>query len=370
MKNIILIILFCLTTIASAQISTTDYLKDFNLKSTLKKHTKFATIYGAVNGGTSISDVKTFSITSGQLEKEFIETPFDYSITLGIRKIARFGYENKAQTFYDGTESNYTDAATVGKVKGFEYLFEIDYTRQQGVNYLDQYHFIRYSSDDDCDGPFCIDHFAAKIEYLQNGFADIEYFEVSERYRYKKDKNLALSIGAAHRLSEPYGYDPLAEWILSNGSLHYTYLAIQEGYTIDVYNSEYKDPDGNIVATNKEVWEENVIPQVLTDYSEKKRNELERQIQHSIVIGFDYYHYTKKRWLHAWGNLMPYHYDDGSEFSYHNYNDGEQWYDYSGGVIYGVKIDKHLGYFVEGKYNKYWNREWYDFKFGVNYIIF
>ena len=133
MKNIILIILFCLTTIASAQINTTDYLKDFDLKSTLKNHTKFATIYGAVNGGTSISDVKTFSVTSGQLEKEFIETPFDYSITLGIRKIARFGYENKAKTFYDGTESNYTDAATVGKVKGFEYLFEIDYTRQQGI---------------------------------------------------------------------------------------------------------------------------------------------------------------------------------------------------------------------------------------------
>ena len=25
---------------------------------------------------------------------------------------------------------------------------------------------------------------------------------------------------------------------------------------------------------------------------------------------------------------------------------------------------------VEGKYNKYWNREWYDFKCGVNYVIF
>jgi len=29
-----------------------------------------------------------------------------------------------------------------------------------------------------------------------------------------------------------------------------------------------------------------------------------------------------------------------------------------------------LGYFIEGKYNKYWNREWYDFKLGVNYVIF
>ena len=108
-----------------------------------------------------------------------IETPYDYSFTLGIRKIARFGYENKAQTFYDGTESNYTDAATVGKVQGFEYLFEVDYARQQGLDYIDQHHFVRYSSDDNCDGPLCIDHFAAKVEYLKDGFADVEYFELS-----------------------------------------------------------------------------------------------------------------------------------------------------------------------------------------------
>jgi len=34
------------------------------------------------------------------------------------------------------------------------------------------------------------------------------------------------------------------------------------------------------------------------------------------------------------------------------------------------KLDKHLGVFVEGKYNKYWNREWHDFSFGINYILF
>ena len=38
-------------------------------------------------------------------------------------------------------------------------------------------------------------------------------------------------------------------------------------------------------------------------------------------------------------------------------------------IIFGRKLDKQLGIFAEGKYNKYWNREWYDFKFGINYII-
>ena len=327
-RNLIIFLLL-ISNIATAQSDVNDYLKDFDLQTTLKKHLKFSTVYGAVNGGTSVSDVKTFTVTSGQLEEGITTTPYDYSVTLGIRKIARFGYENKAQTFYDGTESNYSDAAPVGKVKGFEYLFEVDYARQQGVDYINHHDFIRYSSDEDCEGPFCVNHFAAKVEYLKDGFADVEYFELSERYRIKRDKNLSFNVGALHRLAEPYGYDPLAEWQLSNGNLHYTYLAIMEGYTVDVYANEYKD-----------------------------------------VIGFDYYKYSKKTWLHAWGNLMPWHYNDGSEFSYHNYIEDDQWYDYSGGLIYGIKYNKHLGYFIEGTYNKYWNREWYDFKFGVNYVIF
>ena len=97
-------------------------------KPQLKKVFKFSTFYGAVNGGTSISDVDVYSVTNG-LETNTIETPFDYSVTLGIRKIARFGYENRANTFYNGTENNFSDAATVGKVKGVEFLFEIDYKR-------------------------------------------------------------------------------------------------------------------------------------------------------------------------------------------------------------------------------------------------
>tara|TARA_R110002167_G_scaffold63683_2_gene179971 strand:- start:2880 stop:3947 length:1068 start_codon:yes stop_codon:yes gene_type:complete len=353
-KNLIILFLF-ICNITTAQVD-------------LKQYFKYSTFYAAINGGTSLSDVDIFSINNG-LSTQTVSTPYDYNLTIGLRKIARFGYENKAQTFYDGTESNYSDAATVGKVKGVEYLFEMDYKRQEGVDYIDQHHFIRYSSDDGCPDKLCINFFALKLEYLEDGFADIKYFEASERYRHRKNKNLSWNIGLTHRLAEPYGYNALDEWMLDNGNIHYTYLALQEGYTVDVYNSTYYDPSGEIVATNAEVWEAVIIPEVLSDYTEKKRNELEKTVQHSIVMGFDYYKYSKKTWLHAWASLMPYHYDDGSEFSYHNYVDG-QWYDYSGGLIYGIKVNKNLGYFVEGKYNKYWNREWYDFKLGLNYVIF
>ena len=337
-------------------------------KESVKKLFKFSTFYAAINGGTSLSDVDVFSVNNG-LSTQTISTPYDYNFAIGLRKIARFGYENKAQTFYDGTETNYSDAAIVGKSRGVEYLFEVDYKRQEGKDYMDQHHFIRYSSDDGCPDEMCINFFALKVEYLEDGFADIKYFEASERYRVRKSRNLSWNIGAAHRLAEPYGYNPLDEWVLDNGDIHYTYLALQEGYTVDVKNSEYFSPSGELVATSPEVWEAVVIPQVLADYTESERNKLKQTIMHSLVMGFDYYKYSKSTWMHAWASVMPYHYNDGSEFSYHNYVDG-QWADYSLGFIYGIKHNKSLGYFMEGKYNKYWNRTWYDFKLGMNYVIF
>ena len=277
---------------------------------------------------------------------------------MGIRKIQRFGYEGSTP-FKDGTESSFSDAANIGK-SPFEYLFEVDYKRQEGIEYFDQTHMLRYVR------PIWF----TKVEYIKDGFADIEYYEATQRFRLNGKKKLSFNFGGVTRLAEPYGYDPLEEWSFENNRIHYTCLAIEEGYSVDVYNNEYKDPSGNIVATSSEVWNKVVIPTVLENYVEKKRNELDNQFQYSLVVGFDFYHYTKNFWLHSWGNLMPYHYDDGGEFSYHNFNDGEQWYDYSGGLIFGYKLNRSLGCFIEGKYNKYWNREWYDFKAGINYIIF
>jgi len=335
---------------------------------------KFGTVYGAVNGGTSLSDRDVYSVTNG-LQTDIVETPYDYSIIFGIRKQKKFGYQPK-EAFKNGTENSFSDAATIGRwTNNVEFLFEGEYKRQEGEVYLDQHHMIRYVADDGCSNKYCWKHFIAKIEYLEDGFADIKYFEASERYRYNIDKieGLSINIGATQRLSEPYGYDPLADWLLSNGNLHYTNLALEEGYTVEFDGqggTEYFDPSGKSVATSNEVWEAVVIPTVLADYTEKKRNELDNVIQHSWVVGFDYYRYEKKSWLHAWGNLMPLHYSDSeNEFSYYNFNNG-QWMDYSGGIVYGHWFNKNLGIFIEGTYNKYWNREWHGFSAGLNYRVF
>ena len=340
----LIIILFLLTSVCQAQ--------------SLKKAFKFSTFYIAANGGTSLSDEEVYSVDGSTLIYDTILTPYDYSLTMGIRRIKRFQYEGSTP-FKDGTETSFSDAANVGR-SPFEYLFEVDYKRQEGVEYFDQHHFLRYVNP----------KWFTKVEYIKDGFADIEYFESTQRLRLNGNKKLSFNIGAVQRLAEPYGYDPLEEWTIQSGNLHYTQLAIEQGYSVDVYESEYRNPNGEIVATSSEVWNKVVIPAVLKNYVEEKRNELDNQWQHSLVIGFDFYHYKKSFWLHGWGNIMPYHYNDGGVFSYHNFNDEEQWYDYSGGLILGTKLTKSLGFFVEGKYNKYWNKEWYDFKCGINYVIF
>ena len=355
----ILVLLFCLPLLVNSQ--------------NLKEIFKFGTVYGAVNGGTSLSDEDIYSVTNG-LQSDVNETPYDYSILFGVRKMKQFGYQPK-EAFKRGLESSFSDASTLGNWENnFEFLFQGEYKRQQGETYLDQHHFIRYAGNDGSEEPLSFKRFVAKIEYLEDGFADIKYFEASERltYIHPQVKNLTLNIGAAQRLAEPYGYDPLAEWLLSNGNIHYTNLAIQEGYEVMFDGNggvEYLDPSGNSVATSTEVWEAVVIPTVLANYTEKKRDQLKNTIQHSLVVGFDYYKYEKRSWLHAWGNLMPYHLDQGGEFSYHEYNDG-QWLDYSAGIVYGHWFNKNLGVFVEGTYNKYWNREWHGFSAGVNYRVF
>ena len=335
--------------------------EESKFKKGLKKTFKFATFYGAVNGGNSVSDVDVFSVTDG-LQTSTVKTPYDYSLAFGVRKIARLGYENRANVFYDGTEKSISDAATIGKISGFEFLLEVDWKREQGRSFFNQHHFLRYVAD----------KWIAKVEYLEDGAADIKFFEASQRYRHKFGKKFSLNVGPVQRASEPYGYDPLEQWLLSNGNLHYTYLALQEGYTVEfdgMGGETYFNPSGTLVAENTQVWEAVVIPQVLSDYVEKERNALSQTIQYSVVLGFDYYHFTNDFWLHSWGNIMPYHVNDNSRYSYHKYNGG-QWIDYSGGLIFGYKFTKSLGIFVEGKYNKYWNRNWHDFSFGVNYVIF
>ena len=94
----LLVLLFCLPLLVNSQ--------------NLKEIFKFGTVYGAVNGGTSLSDEDIYSVTNG-LQSDVNETPYDYSILFGVRKMKQFGYQPK-EAFKRGLESSFSDASTLG----------------------------------------------------------------------------------------------------------------------------------------------------------------------------------------------------------------------------------------------------------------
>ena len=199
--------------------------------------------------------------------------------------------------------SSVSDAATVGNVEGLEYLFEFDYKRQQGSKFVDQQHFLRYVHD----------HWILKVEYVQDGFADLRYFESSQRYRYNIAKEFSLNVGLVQRFSEPYGFDPLSEL----AGADFTNIAIEQGYGTN-FEGEWVNPDGNIVAENNVVWNAVALPNVLNEYVDQERALLPYQWNHSLVLGYDYYHYTKSFWFHSWASVLPLHISTQNEYSYSN----------------------------------------------------
>ena len=288
----------------------------------LQRQLKFATFYTAVTGNNSLADVSLYSInpTTGLLEEEIIETPFDYTLAFGVRKIQRLDYENRKTVFYNGTESSVSDAATVGNVDGLEYMFEFDYKRQQGNKFVDQQHFLRYLHD----------HWILKTEYVQDGFADLRYFEASQRYRYNINKKFSVNVGLVQRFSEPYGFDPLDGLTEPEFSL----IALEQGYVADIVEGTWSIGNTTI-AENSDVWRLVVLPEILSEYSEQERAQLSNQWNHSLVLGYDYYHYTKTFWFHSWASVLPLHVSAKNEYSYSNFIDGNTWFDYTGGVILG-----------------------------------
>ena len=90
----------------------------------------------------------------------------------------------------------------------------------------------------------------------------------------------------------------------------------------------------------------------------------------------DYYKYTSNWWLHGWVSVLPLHHGL-SEFSF-DYTEraGPQkdsiplWLEWDAGVILGFKLTDNLGFFVEGTDLRYWDIHSYEYKTGINYMIF
>ncbi len=359
----------------------------------IKKFFKYSTVYSSASLGQPLQEPqREWYVTQSSRLTDVTEVyPFDYRISLGIRKIARFDYEVKPNVFYDGSEENVGWKSNIGHVKGFEYLFARDWIRQWGDKFNNQSYFLRYLGD----------WWVGSVKFNEFGVADLKYSQADLRFRWAIGKHLNLTVGGLVRSHGPYGYNPIGIYLQDNA---WWTLAYQYGYTDQAYQIidyvdmicphdpqcpspcspdttvdwSWKDPDGNNVASTDEEFRKYHYGDIVNDFQNEKLSEVGGLFTLSAVAGVDWYQYSKNErvWGHAWFNIIPIHkhlYGD-ENFSYGEFLSRRpeslgktQWIDYNAGLMFGAKVGKGFGIFIEGDYLKYWDRVVYSSKVGINY---
>jgi len=404
------ILVLIVALLISSPILSQDEEKTSFFKGIYTDFLKYGTVYGAGDMSNSIEAAERsyFVRTSenGSLYDipEVVDNtpvyPFDYRIGFGIRKLARFSYERKPKNFYDGTENQLAFSAPTSAFKGLEYQIHFENERWRGEKFENHNLFVKHT------GKYHI----AKIQSREVDKIGLEYFSAEVRGRLPIGEKFSISAGVIARGHErAYGYNPVEIWL--NETVDYTNpengevfeypanvwytLGFLYGYTdhyttstdvatgVETQDWIWKDADGNIAAYSDIDFRENVFTDLMNRYNGEQWELLDPWVEIAPIVGFDYYHYKNKFWLHAYANyILPFHkYVAGEEeFSYlnrNNWGEGglildnelEQWNDYSAGVNFGWKVGKHLGIFVEGEYSKMWDSELFQSTVGINYTF-
>ena len=393
MKKLILLIAVLLSFNAQSQF----------LKGLYDDFLKYGTVYAAGNvGNAKLEQTKYFVRTNPdnlydipRVVDQTTYHPNNYRIGVGLRKLARFGYESKPN-FYNGTENNVGLSAPTAAIKGLEYLLHWEKQRIDGNEFDNRRLFVRHT------GKYHI----GKFESRESGNVGFEYMSGEVRARLPIGNKFSISAGIIYRTHQKaYGYNPIEIWLNETMideysgqeipanpwySLGYEYgfqdafysseVYNPDGSTSNIYNYLWTNDQGNIVAYTDEDFRDRIFGSLMNRFNREAWAELDAFAEIAPIVGFDFYHYKNNFWLHAYGNwIMPHHsYVEGNEdFSYLHRNSwgkgghndllgGEQWDDYQAGLMFGWKVTKSIGIFVEGEYTKFWDSEIFNSNFGIN----
>ena len=321
-KNILILLIF-ISSLCDAQI---------------KNFFKYSTFYTSMSMNTSFVERDDYIAIDKGYENVTEINPYDYNLTIGIRKIARFDYEYKVKTWYYGTEKAVADNVTIGNSTGWEYLLNFSFIRNRGNKFIDQNLWLRYLGDK------CV----TKLQYKDNQRVNLEYISFDTRYRINSG-NWDFTVGAVVRAHPAYGFVPIRDfWV--PGESTFQQLAEDFGYAPEqwiqgfyVNNNWYavSGGDSTLVATSNDEFFNHYFGDAVASFNEREIEKLGIQKELSAVLGIAYYKYTPKFWLHAWFNCLPLHYglDDYSfEYGHKDYD----WLEWESGMVFGTRVTKHL----------------------------
>ena len=336
---------------------------------------KFSTIYGAYSLSSPITKEQQFQVTGGQLQ-EILNERDDHSVmTFGIRKLARFGYENKPGKFFTGEESAINESVAKGNiVTGWEYVVEYSDHKEFEEEFTNQEFMLRYLGE----------KFLVKANYDYRGYEDLEFAALDMRYK-KNFGNLALSLGVAGRSHPTYlDFLPIDLWwaeqeIDTDEFTPFWEFAYFYGYTDEFveqftqYGYSYFDfkwynAEGELVANTDDQFYKQVYGEIVREYNEEWAKDKGYQNELSLSVGADYYKYTPDNWFHFWVTTYPVT-KGMSDYSF-NYELADSNFDYDLGLVYGWKLNKKFGIFLEGRFLSMYDVESYEMKTGINWLIY
>ena len=369
---------------------------------------KYGTFYTAGNIGNARTEDSEYFVRTNpddlygipDVIDQTIYHDFDYRYGVGIRKLARFGYESKPGNFWTGNdkiEKQTALSAPTSAVQGLEYLLHFEKERNNGNEFTNKRFFVRHTGD----------YHIAKFESREQGNVGFEYLSGEIRARLPIGKKFSISAGAIYRTHQKaYGYNPIEIWL--NETIQYDWnpgvdypanpwysLGYEYGYSdhfttyIDDNTGQqtqdwiWKNEEGVIVAYSDIQFRDEVFGDLMNRYNNEIFETLDPYAEVAPIVGMDFYHYKNNFWLHAYGNwIMPYHkYLKGDgDFNYLNRNNWgkgglrqdsspEQWSDYQAGLMFGWKVSKSIGIFIEGEYTKFWDSKIYSSNFGLNFTF-
>ena len=334
---------------------------------------KYSTFYTSVSLASPFTPAQKFDFDqeSGTFVETTEEVEGSYNVSFGIRKLARFKYQAKGKKFYDGSEKQLSDVATLGAVSGWEYLVKWSAIRSFGEEFIDSESWVRY----------LVDNFVVKGSDANFGLRDLEFAQADVRYRKSIGTNWNFTVGGNFRGHPAYGLFPFNEWLEnSNGqwwTLAYDYDYSDEYYFNDLNDDGIQDPNesggynwfddnGELVAETDDEFYEYYYGDLITQYNNEEVKKLGWQYEASLVLGADYYLYDKKYWVHGWASVIPV--SKGlTDYSF-KYEPGD--IDFDLGIVTGWKYNRNLGVFGEARYLRYWGIDSYELKIGLNYTIF
>ena len=161
---------------------------------------KYATFYTSMSMNTSMVEDQDFIAINKGYEETTQINPYDYNFTIGIRKIARFDFEQKIKTWYYGNEQSYSDNTLIGNSSGWEYLLNYSFIRNRSEKFTNQDFWIRYLGHNG----------VTKIQVKNDEARDLEFTSFDTRHRIQKGRwDITMGIvGRSHRV---YGYNPIED---------------------------------------------------------------------------------------------------------------------------------------------------------------